>query len=39
MDLDRRTTIAYTMNNMADSLIGSDRASRYLRLIYEVLGL
>ena len=25
MDLDRRTTIAYTMNNMADSLIGSDR--------------
>lgn len=38
MDLHRRMTIAYTMNKMADSLIGSDRASRYLKLIYSVLG-
>ena len=37
MDLHRRATIAYTMNNMADSIIGSARATRYLEVIYGVL--
>jgi CubicO group peptidase (beta-lactamase class C family) len=38
MDLHRRATIAYTMNHMAEELVGSDRTRRYLELIYDVIG-
>jgi CubicO group peptidase (beta-lactamase class C family) len=37
MDLDRRTTIAYTMNKMAKSLLGGARTSRYLALVYDAI--
>jgi CubicO group peptidase (beta-lactamase class C family) len=37
MDLDRRMTIAYTMNKMAPGIIGSDRSESYLRAIYDAI--
>ncbi|WP_280444756.1 serine hydrolase domain-containing protein [Nocardia brasiliensis] len=33
-DLDRRITVAYTMNKMAPGLIGSPRADAYLRAVF-----
>ncbi|KAM5350914.1 hypothetical protein ACJ41O_003637 [Fusarium nematophilum] len=35
MDLDRRMTIAYTMNKMGGGLVGSDRATAYGKAIYQ----
>ena len=35
MDLDRRLTIAYTMNRMEPSIIGSDRSEAYIRAVYD----
>jgi CubicO group peptidase (beta-lactamase class C family) len=37
MDLDSRTTIAYTMNRMASGVIGSDRSEAYVRAVRECL--
>jgi hypothetical protein len=37
MDLDRRTTIAYTMNKMAKNFLGGARTSRYLALVYNAI--
>ena len=37
MDLDRRATIAYTMNKMANSFLGGARTSRYLTLVYDAI--
>jgi hypothetical protein len=38
MDLDRRLTISYVMNNMGNDILGSARAAAYTRAIYSVLG-
>lgn len=38
MDLDRKTTITYTMNRMGGGTIGNDRSGAYIREIYAVLG-
>ncbi|CAI6099145.1 unnamed protein product [Clonostachys chloroleuca] len=35
MDLDRRMTIAYTMNKMGSGLVGSDRATAYGKAVYK----
>jgi hypothetical protein len=37
-DLDRRTTIAYVMNNMGADILGSERAAAYVTAIYQALG-
>lgn len=37
-DLDRRTTIAYVMNNMGPDLLGSPRAAAYTTAVYRALG-
>jgi CubicO group peptidase (beta-lactamase class C family) len=37
MDVGRRMTISYMMNNMGPGIIGSDRADRYVRAIYGAL--
>ncbi len=37
MDVGRRMTISYMMNNMGPGIIGSDRADRYVRAIYRAL--
>ena len=39
MDLDRRVTITYVMNNMGADILGSPRAEAYTRAIYQALGL
>lgn len=36
-DLDRRLTLAYVMNKMAPSIIGSPRSDGYLRAVYDSL--
>ncbi|MGW3943338.1 hypothetical protein [Streptomyces phaeochromogenes] len=38
MDLDRRMTISYVMNNMGADILGSQRAAAYTTAIYRVLG-
>lgn len=38
MNPDRRTTIAYVMNQMGPGIEGSARTDRYFRLIYDALG-
>jgi CubicO group peptidase (beta-lactamase class C family) len=38
MDLDRRTTISYMMNQMQPGLVGSDVSASYLNAIYKLLG-
>jgi CubicO group peptidase (beta-lactamase class C family) len=38
MDLERRMTIAYTMNKMAPGIIGSVRSAEYIRAAYRALG-
>lgn len=35
MDLDRRLTIAYTMNRTGPGIIGSDRSEAYIRAVYD----
>jgi hypothetical protein len=37
MDLDRRMTFAYMMNNMGPGVIGSERAESYVRAAYAAL--
>lgn len=37
MDLDRRLTIAYTMNRMAPGIIGSDRSETYIKAVYDTI--
>ncbi|MFD2420459.1 serine hydrolase [Amycolatopsis pigmentata] len=37
MDLDRRVTISYVMNNMGADILGSPRAAAYLTAIYHAL--
>jgi CubicO group peptidase (beta-lactamase class C family) len=37
MDLDRRTTIAYVMNNMGADILGSERAAAYVTAVYQAL--
>ena len=38
MDCDRKLTITYTMNKMAEGTMGSQRTEAYVRAIYEALG-
>jgi hypothetical protein len=38
MDLDRKLTISYMMNNMGAGIIGSARAENYVRATYAALG-
>jgi CubicO group peptidase (beta-lactamase class C family) len=38
MDLDRRTTISYMMNQMGPGIIGSDRSESYVRAVHSCLG-
>jgi CubicO group peptidase (beta-lactamase class C family) len=38
MDLDRRLTISYVMNNMGADILGSNRAAAYVAAIYQALG-
>ena len=38
MDLDRRMTISYVMNNMGADLLGSDRAAAYVDAAYAAVG-
>ena len=38
MDLDRRLTIGYMMNKMADGIVGSTRAAAYVMAVYAALG-
>jgi CubicO group peptidase (beta-lactamase class C family) len=38
IDADRRTTVAYVMNNMGPGVLGSSRTAKYTTLIYEALG-
>ena len=38
MDLDRRMTISYVMNNMGSDILGSERARAYITAIYRALG-
>ncbi|RAK99972.1 serine hydrolase domain-containing protein [Aspergillus ibericus CBS 121593] len=35
MDVERRMTIAYTMNKMGPGMLGTDRTAAYVRAIYE----
>ncbi|MEZ3182576.1 beta-lactamase family protein [Streptomyces pimonensis] len=37
MDLDRRVTLAYTMNRLGAGLLGSERTHDYIRHVYEAL--
>ncbi|KAF4765079.1 hypothetical protein N7455_004453 [Penicillium solitum] len=37
MDLDRRMTIAYTMNKMGSGIVGNDNAKAYIEAIYEIM--
>jgi CubicO group peptidase (beta-lactamase class C family) len=37
MDLDRRLTITYMMNSMAQGILGSDRSEAYVRAVYDAL--
>ncbi|OQD60645.1 hypothetical protein PENPOL_c021G07620 [Penicillium polonicum] len=37
MDLDRRMTIAYTMNKMGSGIVGNDNAKAYIDAIYEIM--
>ncbi|CAI7659197.1 unnamed protein product [Penicillium glandicola] len=37
MDLDRRMTVAYTMNKMGAGLVGNDKVKAYLEAIYEIM--
>lgn len=37
MDLDRRMTIAYAMNQMGHGLLGNERGEAYVKAIYEAL--
>lgn len=37
-DLDRRLTISYMMNRMAEGIIGSDRSEVYVRAVYDCVG-
>ncbi|WP_040799235.1 EstA family serine hydrolase [Nocardia higoensis] len=37
VDLDRRTTISYVMNNMGPDILGSPRAATYLTAVYRAL--
>ncbi|MEV7418377.1 serine hydrolase domain-containing protein [Streptomyces sp. NPDC089919] len=37
MDLDRRLTLAYTMNRMGGGVVGSERTEAYVRAVYDVL--
>ena len=37
MDVDRRLTITYMMNNMGAGLLGSERAESYIRAVYAAL--
>jgi CubicO group peptidase (beta-lactamase class C family) len=37
MDLDRRMTISYVMNNMGADILGSDRAAAYTTAVYRAL--
>uniref|UniRef100_A0AAU3GYA0 Beta-lactamase family protein n=1 Tax=Streptomyces sp. NBC_01401 TaxID=2903854 RepID=A0AAU3GYA0_9ACTN len=38
MDLDRRMTISYVMNNMGADILGSQRAAAYTTAVYRALG-
>jgi CubicO group peptidase (beta-lactamase class C family) len=38
MDLDRRMTISYVMNNMGADILGSQRAAAYTEAVYRALG-
>ncbi|MEV0037418.1 serine hydrolase domain-containing protein [Streptomyces sp. NPDC050804] len=38
MDLDRRMTISYVMNNMGADILGSERAAAYVNAVYRALG-
>jgi CubicO group peptidase (beta-lactamase class C family) len=38
MDLDRRMTISYMMNNMGAGIIGSVRSAAYLAAVYDAIG-
>jgi CubicO group peptidase (beta-lactamase class C family) len=38
VDLDRRLTITYMMNRMTSGIIGSGRAERYVRAVYDAIG-
>jgi CubicO group peptidase (beta-lactamase class C family) len=38
VDLDRRMTITYVMNDMGADILGSARAAAYVRAAYEVMG-
>ncbi|MGW0574227.1 hypothetical protein [Streptomyces tauricus] len=38
MDLDRRMTISYFMNNMGPDVLGSPRAAAYVTAVYNALG-
>lgn len=38
MDLDKRVTLAYTMNKMGAGILGSRRTADYINAIYEALG-
>jgi len=39
MDLGRRMTISYMMNNMGPGVVGSDRSAAHVQAIYQALGL
>ncbi|MGW0574557.1 hypothetical protein ACWD25_01015 [Streptomyces sp. NPDC002920] len=39
MDLDRRMTISYVMNNMGPDILGSPRAAAYVTAVYSALGI
>ncbi|KAJ5951929.1 Beta-lactamase-related protein [Penicillium vulpinum] len=38
MDLDRRMTIAYTMNKMGSRILGNENVEAYINAIYEIMG-
>lgn len=38
MDLERRLTISYTMNKLADVGLGSNRTKAYVGAIYNAIG-
>ncbi|MFD9507865.1 hypothetical protein [Streptomyces mirabilis] len=38
MDLDRRMTLSYVMNNMGPDILGSPRAAAYVTAVYSALG-
>ena len=37
MDLDRRMTIAYTMNKMGSSILSNANGKAYIEAIYEIM--